>query len=213
MAAHRRYAPWEVELITALYPHYPTAWLAQAMGIRETEIYRKANALGIKKTAAYLASPLSKRLHQGANIGGATRFKPAHRTWNKGMKGLNIGGQGTRFKPGHRPHTWRPIGSTTEIDGYPYRKIQDTGCSRRDYVPVHHLVWRMHGRTVPRGHALVFRDGNRRNPDINNLELITRAELMRRNTIHNLPADVKEVVLLTSRLTRKINQLENANGK
>lgn len=46
------------------------------------------------------------------------------------------------------------------------------------------------------------------------LELVTRAEMMRRNSYHNtLPDDVKRLVQLKGQLTRKINTLERANDE
>ena len=128
------------------------------------------------------------------------------------MQGLDIGGKATRFKKGNRPHTWHPIGHTRVTkDGYLQRKTADTGVTRRDYVHIHHLVWRMHGGTVPPGHALVFRDGDRLNLDINNLELITRAEFMRRNTVHRLPPDLKQVADLKRQLSRKLTYIERSS--
>ena len=41
---------------------------------------------------------------------------------------------------------------------------------------------------------------------IDRVELITRAELMRRNTRHNLPEEIKELVILKYRITRAINR-------
>lgn len=175
--------PWadiEIALLREFYPWVKTALIAAELGRGARCVYEKAAALGLKKSAIYLNSKHAGLLRKHDTIGLPTRFKPGHQTWNKGMKGLDIGGKATRFQPGRMPHNWRPIGHTREMqDGYLERKIADTGITRRDYVPVAHLVWRMHGRSVPRGHALVFRDGNARNFDINNLELIHRAELMR----------------------------------
>ena len=65
----------------------------------------------------------------------------------------------------------------------------------------------MHGHHIPAGHALVFRDGNKRNFDIHNLELVPRAELMRRNSLHRHGPDIARAYQLVSALNRKINRL------
>lgn len=44
------------------------------------------------------------------------------------------------------------------------------------------FVWEVHNQQdIPAGHVIYCKDGNSENVDINNLELITRAELARRN--------------------------------
>ena len=195
----------QVDLLRQLYPSTDSATIAERMGIATSQVYHKAHKLGLKKSAEFYATRDAGRLN-GVR-GQQTRFKPGHQTWNKGMKGLDIGGKATRFKPGRKPHTWRPIGTErVSADGYLERKLTDTGCTRRDYVPVHRIVWRDAGRDIPPGHALVFKDGNKRNFDLDNLELVTRQELMRRNSYHNnYPKEVGEIIQLRGALVRKIN--------
>lgn len=90
--------------------------------------------------------------------------------------------------------------------------MTDTGSTPHDWRMVHHLVWEQHtGRPVPEGHALVFRDGNPLNVDLDNLEQVTRAELMRRNTIHRLPEELADVCRLKGVLTRVINNRSQRN--
>ena len=55
---------------------------------------------------------------------------------------------------------------------------------------------------------VVFRDGDRRNFDPANLELITRGELMRRNSIHNLPPELADTYRVLARLHKAINKIE-----
>lgn len=192
MAARRDSRPWlpeEDAFLTRLYPLRRAVEIADVLGRTLAAVENRRTKLGLRK---------------GTNAG---RFQPGQTSWNKG-KHHTAGGRSaeTRFKPGNRPHTWRPIGANrVSKEGYLQRKVADTGCTRRDYVPVHHLVWRMHGRSVPAGHALAFRDGNKANPDINNLELVHRRELMARNTVHRLPKDVALAVQMLGALRRQIN--------
>ena len=196
----------QVDLLRQLYPSTASATIAERMGIKTTQVYHKAHKLGLKKSAEFYATRDAGRL-DGVR-GQQTRFKPGHQTWNKGMN-FTAGGRSkeTQFQPGTRPHTWRPIGTErVSADGYLERKITDTGCTRRDYVPVHRIVWREAGRDIPPRHALVFRDGNKRNFDLDNLELVTRQELMRRNSYHNnYPKTIGELIQLRGALVRKIN--------
>jgi hypothetical protein len=62
---------------------------------------------------------------------------------------------------------------------------------------------------VPRGHCLAFKDGEKLNVCLENLELITRAQNMRRNTIHNLPAPLKQTIHALGQLKRRINERDH----
>lgn len=203
----------------ALYPHVPTAKLAQAAGISLAQAYRLAASLGLKKTETYLASPHASRLHPargGEHPGKATQFKAGHTTWNKGMKGLDIGGHATRFQKG-RPaceaSNYRPIGSLRiSADGYLERKITDNPhCApSRRWVGVHRLVWEAQHGPLPAGHVVVFREGCRTTDPssitADRLELVTRAELMRRNSVHRLPPEIKEVSMLRGQIRATITK-------
>lgn len=203
--------PWtaqERELLMQQYANTPTAILAARLGRSIRQVYGMADRLGLKKSAAYLASASSSRFRSGHSFIGVGQFKPGQTPWNKGIR-YDSGGRSaeTRFKPGAKPHTWNPVGhERVSNEGYLQRKITDTGVTRKDYVAVHHLVWKEAGRTIPPGHALTFRDGDKRNFALENLELLSRADLMRRNSIHTYPKEVAITIHLRGVLNRKINQ-------
>ena len=48
---------------------------------------------------------------------------------------------------------------------------------------------------------------------LDKLEIVTLAENMRRNTVHNLPAPLPELILLRAKLTTKINRRTRAHEK
>lgn len=199
----------EVSIMRADYPNMKTAKIAAKLRRTDRQVYNKALALGLKKSDEYLASPDACRLRRGDGAGEKTRFKKGMMPWNKGTNFV-AGGRSaeTRFKAGHKPlNTWRPIGSErTDRDGYVYRKVADTGVKKVDWVMVHVLLWEGRNGKVPRGHSVVFKDGNRENVRIENLECITRAELMRRNTVHRLPKEIAELCQLRGALNRQINR-------
>ena len=141
----------------------------------------------------------------------STFIKKGNVPWNKGISHPASGRSAqTQFKKGIKPKNWRPIGSERITkDGYLQRKMTDTGVSRKDFVPVHHLVWLEHtGQPVPKGHALIFKDGNNRNLDISNLELLTRADLMRRNSVHTLPPEIRAQCMVLGGFNRKLRRIE-----
>jgi len=70
-------------------------------------------------------------------------------------------------------------------------------------------VWEEAGGEVPPGHVLVFRNGNKRDIRPENLELITRAENARRNSIHRYPPELRAAMRTAGKLRRKIQEAES----
>ena len=182
-------------------------------------MYATASDMGLKKSPEFLASPAFTQFRTGH---APTQFKPGLVPWNKGIAGStgnHPNTKATQFKPGRRPEearNYRPIGSTRVTrDGYPERKITDDQSiapSRRRWVAVHRLVWEEVNGPMPKGYVVVFKPGMAStDPDeitIDRVELITRAELMRRNTRHNLPPEINALISTKARLTRLINERE-----
>ena len=161
------------------------------------QIAHKAKIIGIRKSAAY------KQIYGLSENG---QFLPHRDPPNKG-KHFRAGGRSaeTRFKPGQVPANWKPVGSTRiTVDGYLEIKTEE---GMHKWRLLHREVWKQHhGKYPPPGTALIFKDGNKLNcRDISNLELVTRKQLMQRNTVHNLPESLKEVVRLRASIIRRIN--------
>jgi len=204
----------EIEILRRAYQDTPTADLAERLSMTSRRVYRKANALGLLKSDAYLASPAACRLRRGDNdAGAATRFAPGHRPHNKGRKGWHPGGRAekTRFKAGKRNgnavESYQPIG-TERITKYGYRqrKVNDDMPVHHRWKSVHVILWEEANGPVPEGHALSFRNGDKADIRIDNLELISRRELMDRNTVHRLPQELARTIQLKGALTRQINK-------
>ena len=188
------------------FPVEHTARLASSMGLREKQVISKAKAMGLRKSPAYMSSPAAGRTD--GKRGEKTRFQPGMTPWNKGLS-WDSGGRSheTRFKPGTTPPNRREVGSL-RVNSEGYIDIK-TSPGARAWVPLHRWNWRLaHGEYPPRGMALVFKDGNRHNCDIGNLELISRSQLMSRNTVHNYPKEIAELVQLRGAITRQINKRE-----
>ena len=101
---------------------------------------------------------------------------------------------------------------TNALPAAPLRSDHPTGFGNkcRDWRPVHHLVLEAAGREIPPGYALVFRDGDKRNAALDNLELITRADLMARNSVHRYPEHIVRAVQAVGALNRQINRRARA---
>jgi hypothetical protein len=199
----KTWTPDRIALLVELYPDGVTADIAARLGVSAQAINQKAHTLKLRKSAAFMAA-------QYAALSGnlrATQFAKGGTPWNKGRH-FDSGGRSaeTRFKPGNRPHTWQPIGSERMAGGFLQRKVSDTGNIYEDWRPVHQLVWLAAGREIPPSHALAFRDGNRMNFALDNLELVSREELMRRNSLHNYGPEIARIYQLRGAIQRQINK-------
>lgn len=192
----------EESRLAALYPDTPMRQMQETLRRPKSAIYGKAKELGLKRSAEFLASEHSGRLRTGSNPGVATRFQKGHCTWNKG-KPFAAGGRSaeTQFASGRLPHNHVPIG--TEVmatDGYLKIKVAEPNT----WEWTHRRNWEAVHGPIAAGLLLIFRDGNHNNCNVENLELITRGELMRRNTIHRYPEELKTTIRQLGKLKRAI---------
>lgn len=173
-------------------------------GLFNYEITEEFNRrFGTSKTRAAIAGRCFKC---GLKTSARNYFKKGHKPWNKGLKGLQIGGKKTQFKPGNIPHTWVPVGSERITrEGYLQIKIQD-GKKQRNWKGKHIIVWEEHhGTKVPPGHVIIFGDGDKRNFDPDNLILVSRAQLAVLNKYGLIQgrADLTRTGLLITDVIRK----------
>jgi hypothetical protein len=194
----------------ARYPHEPTPAIARQLRRTVCAVYNRAEILGLVKSAEYLASPDACRLRRGDNIGAAFRFKKGLVPANKGLRrpGWAPGRmKETQFKKGQSTNKM-PIGSTRLVDGYVYRKVSDIPNVpwTRNWRQEHYLVWEAAHGPIPSGHAVAFKNRDRTDVRLDNLECITRRELMARNTVHNLPKPLAQTIQLLGALNRQIRR-------
>lgn len=202
----KRWTPTELEHLREAYPVTATPDLAQRFGCTERAIYTQATKLGLQKSPCFLLKQQDESAARLTISGRPFRFRPGNQPWNSGLKGVAAGGFETRFQPGQRPQTWQPIGSVRLSGGYLQQKISDTGYPPKDWRGCHILVWEEQHGPVPSGHVVIFRDGNRRNLALQNLECISRAELSRRNRGHHYPPELKAAIRLRNQLNKLIEK-------
>ena len=141
------------------------------------------------------------------NTGRTGRFEKGHATWNKGTKGLTKANV-TSFKKGQKPHNYKPLGSERITkDGYCEIKVNDTG---RRWRSKHVLIYEKHHGKVPKGSAVIFLDGDKRNFDIDNLHLVTRNQLamLNKNSLIQKDAELTKTAINVVDLMKKISTIE-----
>jgi hypothetical protein len=147
------------------------------------------------------------------NTGRTGCFNKGHIPFNKGQKGLNIGGVETQFKKGHLPHNYYPVGTERVRTGHYGRPTFDNYIDVKIADPnkwkaKHILIWEAHNGPVPKGHAVIFGDRNNRNFDINNLILVSRKQLaiLNKNKLIQNDADLTRTAVVVADIYLKISE-------
>lgn len=195
------------EIIRERFPKERTQDLANELGLTYSQVANRAFTMGLKKSQEFKMSDKSGR-HNLIEGGKDFRFTKGHTPANKGKKmspELYEKVKHSMFKKGSRPQNWKPDGSIVErVDTtgkvYLYYKIRDSY-----WIAYHHKVWRDHHGAIPPKHVVTFKDGNSRNCDISNLELMTMCDNAKRNSIQRFPQEIQQVIKLKAKLKRKIN--------
>lgn len=175
----RRWTKEEDDFLRQHYGMMTAKELAAALNHPFSSTQSHILELGLKKDPAFYADPKrSGRLYSGSP---------------KAYSGKN-----------------RSPAGAERIDafGYVMVRVDHTEDRQRNWVPKHHLVWQQHtGALPPEGHVLIFKDGNKRNFDVSNLELISRGEHCFRNSFYKLPENLQLLLRLKGTITRRLNHV------
>lgn len=145
----------------------------------------------------------------GIRSGRTGRFEKGSNPWNTGKKGMPVheNAKATQFKKGSVPANRKPLGHERVCtkDDYILIKVAEpnpyTNAPTR-YRHKHQVLWEKHNGPIPKGHVVIFKDGDKRNFDMDNLELVNRKVLLRMNKHHYTDAqeDVKPALLTLSKV-------------
>ncbi|MDR1507861.1 MAG: HNH endonuclease [Treponema sp.] len=118
--------------------------------------------------------------NRGITTGRDCRFRPGNVPFNTGKKGWSPpGSEKGWFKPGEMPYTWVPVGTELiNTDGYLVVKVADRpkGGFKKNWAFKHRLIWEKAYGKIPRGHIVIFADGDKLNTQLDNLLLVSRGE-------------------------------------
>ena len=131
------------------------------------------------------------------------RFTKGQAPANKGKKS-SIKYAPSWYKKGNRPHNRKPVGTErVSADGYVEIKVEEPKKWRGKHI----LVWEEHnGRPVPKGHAVIFGDRDRRNFEPDNLVLVSRKQLatMNKKNLIQDDADLTRTGIIIADIYQKI---------
>ncbi|MCW8918928.1 MAG: HNH endonuclease [Gammaproteobacteria bacterium] len=203
----KRWTLDEDRRLAELYQDHSAGQIGRLFGRSRSSIKNRVNQLGLQKTPEMR----EKFRRDGC-------FKKGATPWNKG-KHFDPGGRSaeTRFKPLKHPsqaRNYKPIGSLRITkDGYLERKVTDDHpVPARRWLAVHRLAWEEANGPLPDGHIVRFKRGMKtiliEEITLDRLECISRRENMQRNTVHNYPAPIPQLIQLKGALQRQINKRE-----
>lgn len=199
----RRLTPEQIDYIVKHYPYQYTKEVAQHLNLSESTIYNLVFRLNLKKDPTFRAMELQRQADRLRQVGKTSRFTKGKKPANYGKKmpaEIYEKCKATMFKKGEKPPNWKPDGSErTDVDGYTMIKVNGK------FIQKHVHIWNKHHGEVPKGSAVIFKDGNRQNLIIENLILVTRKDLMLRNTIQRYDPELQFTMKVLSKLKKKID--------
>lgn len=216
----RKRLKWTEEMDTILrekYPNHTAKDIAKTLKISADSVYNRAFFLGLKKDKEFVRE-VAKRNFQNNENAKKTMFKKGLIPYNKGKKQSEYMSadaiekcKKTQFQKGHIPHNALEVGSEVirVSKGLSYYMIKVPNQSKLVYK--HTWLWEQANGAVPNGFNIVFKNGNSLDCRLENLECISDAELMERNTIHQYPPELASVIRLNGKLKNIINK-KDKNG-
>jgi hypothetical protein len=205
------WTPAQVRKLLALYPNMLTVKVARLLRMKLRRVYQKASGLGLKKSAAFMASDASGRLTKLTAKGRVHRFPRGHRPWNAGLKGWQAGGRArlTQFKKGNYSKRWDReiyrVGALRITRDRLEIKVRE---GLRSWEGLARFVWMTERGPIPRGRMVRAINGDPDDTRIENLRLGDRVELMNENTYHRYPKEIANLIQLRGALNRQINKRE-----
>lgn len=195
-ATHRKWTSELDQKLTELYPDHTCKQIAEIMGFTHYAVEGRRSTLGLTKDE---------------NIG---RIKKGNIPPNKGKKmspEVREKVKHTFFKKGHTPVNTsfdgkisiRKNRNRSDNSNYKYIRL-----SKGEWELLHRYNWEKEFGPIPEGMNVVFKTSDKMNCETENLEMISDAELMQRNTIHQYPEELAEVIKLKNKIKKQIDVRE-----
>lgn len=183
------------------YLNIPAKRMSKMLGRSESSARQRMKLLGIIVPAETI-----KKFKEESRFG---KGKPSFNAGKKQSEYMSADAiersKKSRFKSCHLPHNTRndfEISIREDKRGVKYKFIR---IALSKWIPLHRHNWIIVNGQIKRGLKLIFKDGDTMNCSLENLELLTAAELMKRNTYHNYPQPIPKLIQLRGALNRRIN--------
>jgi hypothetical protein len=220
LGPRKKWSLQEDAVIQTEYPYVQTRKIAERLMVDEALVYRRAHALGLRKSTEFLKTDSAGRFNKLSQAGKPYRFTKGQKVWNEGTKGLcgtHPNSRRTQFKKGAMSgaaqHNYVSIGSLRITrDGILEKKVTDDPSvyPAKRWRPVTRLVWEKANGPIPKGHVVRFKKGLHTTEEsevtIGKLECVSLAENMRRNSYHNYPQPIPRLIQLKGAIQRQINK-------
>lgn len=204
-------------LPTATYPQHVIDYIHEnSKGCGPSEMACRLNQkFGTSYSAAQIKGYYG---NHKINSGVTGYFEKGHVPPNKGKKGYCApGSEKGHFKKNHLPKNTKPIGyERVTRDGYVEVKVRMRP-SRSDcndnFVPKHRLIYEKAYGPIPKDSVLIFKDGNKRNFELSNLALVSKAERldMTRHGLFSSNPELTESGIALARLRTMARSKEKEN--
>jgi hypothetical protein len=213
MTTRRIWKESERAILADLFPDNYTEAICKKLNRSYGSVANQAFLMGLKKSKSFKEMELSKQGLKLKEIGKANRFKEGFTPHNKGKKQpINVVEKmrPTMFKKGCKPHNsynnWvEVVRKDKSKKDYWFIKVP----GEQKIKPKHIWIWEEAYGKVEKGFNVVFKDKNPMNCTLENLECISNSELMKRNTIHRYPVELKSTIRLVNKLKRTIHEKQN----
>jgi len=208
------------DILIMCYADEDTKALAKELGISINQVYRIADKLKLKKSKEYLdnweLSGRGKILEHGK----AFRFKKGHKSWNKDKSVFDYMSPEsyaklvpTQFKKGGLPPNTKHDGAITLRHDKTGKKYLYIRIAKAKWVLYHQKIYQDVYGPIPKTHIIVFKDRNPLNVSLDNLECISKAENMLRNTLHRLSPEIKQTIRILTKLKKTIRNGKKQNQR
>jgi hypothetical protein len=190
------------------YRYMPAKAMSRVLGRSESGARQRMKILGIV-VPAEIVQQFKK----------ASQIQPGNIPFNKGRRAAEYlspetlaAMSATMFKKGQLPHNTAAgngeITTRRDKTGRLYKYIR-IDLSHWDLLQRH--VWQQHHGPIPKGHVIVFKNGDTLNCDIDNLEMISMKENLERNTIARFSPELRSAMHLLRKLNKTIQHGKEQN--
>lgn len=201
--------PQMQEILALVYSHMSNEQISQDFGIPEPALAKYASQLGLKKDPEWRRQQLS---NMAKALPAHCKFQKGQTPWSKGISDPSHPYHQRGVYTSGRHHNQRDIGSLTfrarkvgsEMVNYLYVKTEP-----RKWVPLQVAMWQeYHQQSLPPGHIVVFKNGDRLDFNKDNLMAVTMPELSLCRAVYGAPLDLLPLVKQHAAIAKLIAQRE-----